>query len=295
MMIFEFLYKLYVNDMRLKQIIPLMMTRLFKILPVVLIIFSSCSKDGCNQKMAFNYDPDGDSEETCVWKPIDVKIAFNPMVGDQPLNLNEENMVNGRAMKMDFYGIYFTEIALQLDDQIVLLRNDNEDCVTATSDAILFEDVNRVFESSYLPSADVVLNNMQFNIGVDTCRNNGLDPSTQLSGPFAPHVPTMYWSWASGYRFISLNGMVDTSANADGSDMQNFEYHTGLNSLLRSVSIDLESRELSANDLIINLNVDFAKMLEGVDFTTELSTHTFDNMPLAEKVTENALNAITLD
>ena len=89
--------------------------------------------------------------------------------------------------------------------------------------------------------------------------------------------------------------MVDTSANADGSDMQNFEYHTGLNSLLRAVSIDLESRELSANDLIINLNVDFAKMLEGVDFTTELSTHTFDNMPLAEKVTENALNAITLD
>lgn len=271
------------------------MTRLFKLLPVVLIFFSSCSKDDCNQKMAFNYDPDGTSEENCVWKPIEVKIAFNPMVGDEQLALNEEVIVNGRALIMDFYGIYFTEITLQLNDEMVLLRNDSEDCVTAASDAMLFEDANRVFESSYLPDADVVLNSLNFNIGVDTCRNNGLDPTTQLSGPFAPHVPTMYWSWASGYRFISLNGMLDASASADGSDMQSFEYHTGLNSLLRSTSIDMESRVLDANTLMINLNVDFSKMLEGVDFTTQLSTHTFDNMPLAEKVTENALTAITLD
>jgi len=295
MMIFEALCKREANKLRLNKLMHLTMTRLLKFVPVVLLFLSSCSKDGCNQKMAFNYDPDGNSEENCVWKPIEVKIAFNPVVGDEPLELNKEVIVNGRALEMDFYGIYFTEITLQLDGDSVLLRNDNEACVTAASDAMLFEDANRLFESSYLPKADVVLNNLIFNIGVDTCRNNGLDPTTQLSGPFAPHVPTMYWSWASGYRFISLNGMVDVSANADGSDMQNFEYHTGLNSLLRTASIDMESRELDANTLIINLNVDFAKMLEGVDFTTNLSTHTFDNMPLAAKITENALTSITLD
>ncbi len=296
MMIFGMLCKRKRKIMRLNTSNRNTMKRLFSLLPLILLLITSCKKDGCNQKMAFNYDPVGNSEENCVWEPIEVRLEFNPVFGNQAFKENQEFTVNGRALTMDFYGIYFTEISLKLDEKDILLGNENEACVvTETSDAILFKDDNRVFESSFLPNADVALTGLSFNLGVDICRNNGLDPTTQTSGPFMPHNPTMYWSWASGYRFVSFNGTVDVSPNADGSDIRNFEYHTGLNSLLREVYIDLNSKELDANDLIIRVNVDFEKIFAEVDFTTELSTHTFDNVPLAEKITENTVNAITVE
>ena len=273
------------------------MNRLFIFFPAVLLMFSSCNKDGgCNQKASFNYDPDGSSTENCVWQPVDFEVSFKPVYGEIELVLGDTiTTADNRKLTVDYFGMYFTEFALNFNGANISFKNINEDCVAVTSDALLFNDENRTFRSRILPSAGATLDSIMFNVGVDSCRNNGLDPSTQASGPFAPQVPTMYWGWASGYRFVSIDGMVDASANADGSDIKQFEFHTGLNSLLRSVTLNLGAKEIVTDGVSLELKVDFEKLLEGVDFTAEWSTHTFDNRPLAEEITENATLSISLD
>ena len=47
---------------------------------------------------------------------------------------------------------------------------------------------------------------LKFNVGVDA-DNNHADPAQWPAGhPLAPQVPSMHWGWASGYRFIALEG-----------------------------------------------------------------------------------------
>mgnify|MGYP001033770257 CR=1 FL=1 len=275
------------------------MDRLFYFAVVVLMSAQGCKKDGCNDPLAFNYDPEGTSVEACVWEPVPVEVSFTTSYGDvavtsgaNPTRLTTDD---GRSLQIDYFGVYLTEMAFVVDGKAGLLGNGTNDCVEREQDAHLMLESDRTYTGSFLPNADANVTAIRFNVGVDSCRNVGLDPSTKLSGPFAPKSPTMYWSWASGYRFVTIEGMVDASASADGSDLQKFEYHTGMNALLRTVEIPMEELTVEDGKVIVHLNLDFKQVLSNVDFTAELVTHTMDNMPLAMKITENTKEAFTLD
>lgn len=58
-----------------------------------------------------------------------------------------------------------------------------------------------------LGSFDVdVIEGLQFAVGVDPDHNH-LDPATYPADhPLAPQNPSMHWGWASGYRFVALEG-----------------------------------------------------------------------------------------
>lgn len=266
---------------------------------VVSVAFVGCMNDGCNDQLAFNYDPDGTGVENCVYEPLDIEFSVATSYGDLSVTTGEGataiTTADGRSMTIDYFGIYLTEISLKDGDSYVLVGANSADCVERDGDAFLVKEDDRTYSATFLPNANTDITALRFNIGVDSCRNSLLDPATKLSGPFAPQSPTMYWSWASGFRFVTIEGMVDASPNADGSDMQKFEYHTGMNMLLRTVEYDLNSFEVENGKVMVPLKVDFEKAFEGIDFTTELVTHTMDNMPLAQKVSDNMVNAITLD
>lgn len=255
------------------------MKRLIVLLPVVLLFVNACKQEACNNPLAFNYDPDGTSEENCIWEPMQFDIAFNVNYDGEEVELGEELITeDGRSLTFDYFGIYLSEISVY----------EGESKITLENDVMLILDSNRVFSSVYTPSNTI--DSLTFNVGVNQERNDTLDPTTLSEGPLAPQNPNMYWSWATGYIFTSMSGVVDTTAAANGSAKSGFQYHTGSNDLLRTVTIEA-SPNRQGNTLKYELNLDLKKALEGVDFTTELSTHTFNNMPLAIKVTENFKNA----
>ncbi|MEX2595579.1 MAG: MbnP family protein [Salibacteraceae bacterium] len=263
---------------------------------VLFFVFVSCKNDGCDQPYAFNYDPEGTASEACVYQPINLTIAFEPYFGDHKLEQTDAEFIDlseyaGRDLKLRFFGIYLSEISYKSNEDYVLLGSQTSDCKLRTDDVHLLKRDDLSYVTTILPEEGFSFEGIRFNIGVEPCRNDSLDPTTQTSGPFKPHVPTMYWSWASGYRFVSLEGEVDASQNADGSDIKTFEYHTGLNSLLRKVELDLDNFSTSGNQAIIEVKVDFEELLADVDFTIDTVTHTTNNLPLATKIADNGSSA----
>ncbi|MEQ9186457.1 MAG: hypothetical protein RLP15_01905 [Cryomorphaceae bacterium] len=275
------------------------MKRLAYALSVVFFALQACKKEGCDDPIAFNYDPEGTSNESCVWEPVPVEIHFTTSYGDVEVTTGEGGTEletdDGRSLIIDYFGMYITELSIVGYEATTLLGSESDNCIIREDDAHLLTGSNRTYVGSYLPSPGSSFDALKFNIGVDSCRNNGLDPSTKLSGPFAPKSPTMYWSWASGYRFFTLEGMVDTSAAADGTGMTKFEYHTGMDALLRDVNLAVESLRVEEGKVVFYVDMDFKMVLADVDFKTELSTHTMDNMPLAVKISNNTQQAFTIE
>lgn len=259
------------------------MKRLTILIPVVLLLVNGCKRDGCNKPFAFNYDPQGTSDENCVWEPMQLTIDYKVMYADEEVNLraNQEFVTeDGRTISFEYFGMYFSEIALYEGANKTVIDND----------VMLLLDTNKVFTSLYLPTDNI--DSIAFNIGINAERNDTLDPTTITEGPLAPQSPNMYWGWTTGYIFTSIRGIVDTSAAADGSGNAVFEYHIGLNDLLRTVTLGTAPTR-TQNKLNYTIQVDLQKILENIDFKSELSTHTFDNLQVATKIADNCQHAFT--
>jgi hypothetical protein len=272
------------------------MKRISLLMFALALLTQACKNDGCNQPMAFNFDPDGTDAEACIYAPVTLEVEFLPYFGDEELSTSGSNSFkteDGRSIELEHFGVYLTEMAIKVGEEYRSLAEAG-DCLARTSDAHLFKNDQRVYRVEVLPEDNFEITGLRFNIGVDECRNDSLDPTTQTEGPFMPQVPTMYWSWATGYRFVSIDGRLDASANADSSLIAKFEYHTGLNQLLRTVELETEALTLADGTMHLDVKVDLAQIFTDVDFTTEWVTHTSNNLPLAEKVTENATTMFSI-
>src|SRR5690606_21348535 len=102
----------------------------------------------------------------------------------------------------------------------------------------------------------------------------------------------MYWSWASGYIFYKFEGEVDY----DGDEVPDasFGYHVGLNNFLIQREEVFHMDVTAGEEVIFNLNFDYALLFDGLDLNTELSTHTMNNIPLATKIRVNVEKAVSL-
>lgn len=105
-----------------------------------------------------------------------------------------------------------------------------------------------------------------FYIGVDSPANNA-DPSLQPSGhPLAPKTPSMHWGWASGYRFVAMEGMAGTSLG------QAYEVHALGNNLYDKATVNV-SGVMVGGKLVIALNADYTQALRGINVSSGLIAH----------------------
>ena len=110
------------------------------------------------------------------------------------------------------------------------------------------------------------ISEVSFHVGVDEDHNH-LDPSLWPAGhPLAPQFPSMHWGWASGYRFIALEGMAGNNLN------QLFQLH-GLGdnnykktTLPASVSID-------GNNLYIDVDANYEKAMFDLSINNGVIVH----------------------
>lgn len=103
-------------------------------------------------------------------------------------------------------------------------------------------------------------------IGVDSPTNNA-DPSVYAAGhPLAPKTPSMHWGWASGYRFVAMEGMAGTSLG------QAYEVHALGNRLYDKATINV-SGVMVGSKLVIALNADYIQALRGIDVSAGLIAH----------------------
>lgn len=228
-----------------------------------------------------------------------VILAFTFNACDKEVDFNThlkiEELIGGSAFSMD--NTYLNSFNQQYKVETLVFYLSNI--------SLIAED------GSEQPLVDVILHNytdpnsLKFNIpeGKYTAIKFGfgLDPDTNLTDPTTVDEDNplhsnsnMYWTWATMYRFVKLEGRVGADANV--SELTDaFLYHIGTNpyyqeiTLPRDITID-DSKETTVS---IKLNIDeiFDNSDTPVDLINENSTHTGNNPVLAQKVNKNLIEA----
>lgn len=110
---------------------------------------------------------------------------------------------------------------------------------------------------------------IKFFIGVEAPTNNG-DPSLwPATHPLAPKSPSMHWGWASGYRFIALEG------NAGSSLTTPFEMH-GLGNANYFQQTVMAAGVNIGTDVLINIDADYIEAVNAIDVAAGPIDHGVD-------------------
>ena len=116
------------------------------------------------------------------------------------------------------------------------------------------------------------LEGVSFDVGVDAATNH-LDPTLYAPGhPLGLQSPSMHWGWSAGYRFLVIEGKVDS--NGDDVPDASFEFHvTADDSYLTPVTAINTSGSLSGSDLTVEIYANIADWLKDITLKTAGSNH----------------------
>lgn len=249
------------------------------------VLFTTgCKKEGCTDPLSTNYDPDAKEDDgSCEYTTAAVSLHFTHMVGNQPYSTaTTYTDADGRQYKLTTARFYLSEAGLH----------------TAAGHEHLEEYTQVVAGTEHYEMGSVPAGSyeeLEFSIGVDSAANHS-DPTTYASGHALAATSSTFdhWSWNSGYIFLKVEGLADTSATMTGTIDGPIMLHIGTDALLKTVSLSKALDLASGQDKMIHITIDWAKVFNGVDLTDAV-THTMDNMMLATTVANNFVTAFTIE
>lgn len=234
-----------------------------------LVLVSACKKDE-----ETNTEPDPTADKVAVTLNYDFNFGTEDFNLDQAYTLD-----SGGVVKFTLASYYLSkptimddqDNATPLEPEYLIVRPD------VVSDDLGFMD----------PGHAHLFN---VSIGVDEATNtengaNGRQPTdfSDANHPLAPQPEGMYWSWASGYIFVKIEGEVDYEG--DGVYDNVFKYHLGTNPFRKDRSTMIHSSVEKGQTLNLTMSIDYEKFLENVNLRTEILTMSMgDARPLGEKM-----------
>jgi hypothetical protein len=125
------------------------------------------------------------------------------------------------------------------------------------------------------------VNSLSFGIGVDSL-NNAMDPTTFDTDHPLSSANAMYWTWATKYRFLKIDGRSNATG-VFGADDKLLAWHTGKDELYRKVTL---SQTIKPGDhLVLHFNLD--QLLNQISLAKESMTHTMvDDYDIAVRVSD---------
>lgn len=109
----------------------------------------------------------------------------------------------------------------------------------------------------------------------------------------------MYWTWASGYKFVLFDGRADADPNGTGPLLAPFSVHTGMDTCYATVDLfpALPFSTVKDDVTTLTLRVDVHGFLQTtqdtIDVISENQSHGND-VPLALKLTRNVARSLYL-
>lgn len=241
-----------------------------------LLFLSSCRK-GCTDPQAINYDDDAKKNCCCEYAPT-LSLKIEPVFNGQPFELNKEYTTDdGRKVSFSKTKIILSNIKLNNTD---IPDQANIGHYLFSGEPVEFN-IGNINPGTYT--------SLSFTVGVDSLTNKTKLPSNFAAGhPLAD--TDMHWSWATGYIFVKLEGMADTSAVPDGIVDNILLYHLGTDLTREKVTLNINKTVTGgSNDkIVVPVKIDIAEYLDGINVITENETQTMDNPALADKVAANA-------
>jgi hypothetical protein len=110
------------------------------------------------------------------------------------------------------------------------------------------------------------LDSITFAIGVDSIDNHA-DPTLWPAGhPLAPKSPEMHWGWASGFRFVAVEGK--SGANLEF----NYEIH-GLGDELYKPTTIVTNGAAQNVSITVSIDADYTKSFKSININKNLNFH----------------------
>ena len=242
---------------------------IFVSLGMIPLLFSSCKKD------------DTPVEEDHVH----MAFEFNYVVDGEAYDTNTVYNINGTAVQFSIANFYVGGITFMSEEGVPTEIEDKY--LLVTPDAGM-QEVGELAKGHYHMA--------RFFIGVDPLTNSQSteDFTTRSEDPNDPlgvQFPEMHWSWNSGYKFIRIDGKVDTDADGVPDDAMSF--HLGTDDMLKTLEFVTHKDVDVENDGHMHFEFDLAKALEVIDLPQEHFTHALSTqeIPLATKFRDNLSNA----
>jgi hypothetical protein len=264
---------------------------LILIIPVLtafIFIMSGCeNKPGCTDSAALNYDADADDEDgSCIYENENLQLKFNHLAGPLPMEYSQEFTLNsGRKIK-------FTRAQMYLSGFMAMSASFEK--VYDKHLLVTVED-NATFSIGSLVS-EVSVTDFSLAIGVDSIYNH-IDPASFLADNAlsANQENFGHWGWNPGYKFLVLEGMMDSTMAMNGAVSHPFVYHLGFEEAYKSFTIATDFTSDGTNE-VVELNVDWLAFFNELDLPAENFSHmtTGDQKLIGHKILDSAPNAITL-
>lgn len=251
-------------------------------------VLTGCKNEGCTDITANNYDEDARKDDgSCTYDAVAVPFTlhYHHMFNGNVFALGQEyTNAAGRKFNLSTAKFYVSGVEME-EEGMTTPRTFANKYLLVSGDNMQYS-MGEVMPGHF--------EGLSFNVGIDSAANHS-DPSTYEAGhPLAPQNPNMHWAWSSGYIFIRIEGMVDTTNAANGPASFPFEFHIGMDNMLRNVNLakhfHIEEGSTS-NELMIM--VDWSRFFDNLDWQTENSSHTMDNMPAAMKIANNVANVFS--
>ena len=108
----------------------------------------------------------------------------------------------------------------------------------------------------------------EFTLGLDSATNHA-DP-TLAAAPL--NIPEMHWSWnpTAGYKFLNMEGHVDTNGDGDFDDANDgvFTYHCATDAMARTAMLHIHADVSAGSTATLNAKVDMAVVLQSLNLVT---------------------------
>ena len=108
----------------------------------------------------------------------------------------------------------------------------------------------------------------------------------------------MHWQMGSNpmdwsYLFVVVEGFADLNSNGIFDAGEIFVFHIGGDSFrCNSHEVSCDVTQLNA-ETKIKVNINWANLINDIDIKSSNFTHTMDNLPLAQKISDNCGNLIS--
>lgn len=219
---------------------------------------------------------DDDTNSTVMVNPT---LDLQMRVGSETLTAGNIYDINGTALQVNVAQFYIGDISLTGAETVA-----SED----------FFVIGTALNNISLPETEVGSYDLSFGVGVNAAINAlpEEDFTTRPTGdPLGMQEPSMHWNWNAGYKFLRIDGNVDT--DADGVPDQAVEYHLG-NDAFYAILNSPNQVSLSEADASITLRFDLAALFSGADLSTGEVTHVGDNPDLADLMLANYTEAFSI-
>lgn len=177
-----------------------------------------------------------------------VELNINHKLADADFAMNTAAQNNmGRQFNVTRLQYYISEMTILHDGGIE----------TPVGDVFVLVNANEATTVNLGTLPVISVEGFRFYIGVDPDFNH-LDPSMYPAGhPLAPQFPSMHWGWASGYRFLAMEGKGGNTL------LQTYELHGLGDDNYFQVEVPVTT-VAENNEVTISLDADYTRVLENI-------------------------------